>query len=123
MRAALLAFTNDYPLLIVAQLLNGVSGAIIGVLTVIVIADLTANTGRFNLAQGAVGAMIGIAASVSTLATSVLFQGFGPARGFIVIAVIAGAAVALIWIFVSETKIADEPDRKLPGERNDLIRP
>jgi MFS family permease len=109
-RAALLAFTNSYAFLVAAQLLDGVTGAIIGVLTIIVIADLTKNTGRFNLAQGAVGAAIGIAASVSTLATGFLFQGIGPAGGFIAIALVAGAATALIWMFISETKPADDTD-------------
>jgi MFS family permease len=109
-RAALLAFGSGYILLVVAQLLSGITGAIIGVLTVLVITDLTAGTGRFNLAQGAVGAMIGIAASVSTLATGILFQGIGPAGGFIAIAAVAGAATALIWIFVSETKPSEYSD-------------
>ena len=103
-RAALLAFTANYGFLLVAQLLDGVSGAIIGVLTVIVITDLTADTGQFNLAQGAVGAMIGVAASISTLVTSFLFQGVGSVEGFIVIAAVAGAATGLIRIFISETK-------------------
>jgi MFS family permease len=109
-RAALLAFTSGYPFLLVAQLLDGVSGAVIGVLTVIVIADLTAGTGRFNLARGAVGAAIGIAASLSTVATGYFFQGFGNVSGFILIAAIAGAAAVLIWLFVSETRPADYGD-------------
>jgi MFS family permease len=107
-RAALLAFTSSYGFLVVAQLLSGITGAIIGVLTVIVIADLTAGTGRFNLAQGAVGAMMGIAASLSTLVTGFLFQGVGPVGGFIAIAAVAGAATALIWIFIAETRPADD---------------
>ncbi len=106
-RAALLAFTSNYAFLVIAQFLNGISGAVIGVLTVLVITDLTAGTGRFNLAQGAVGAMIGIAASVSTLATGYLFEGIGRTGGFIAIAAIAGAATALIWMFIAETKPAE----------------
>jgi MFS family permease len=109
-RAALLAFTSSYGFLIIAQLLSGVTGAIIGVLTIIVITDLTAGTGRFNLAQGAVGAMIGIAASLSTLMTGYLFEGVGALEGFIVIAAVAGAATVLIWIFVAETKPAEYSD-------------
>jgi MFS family permease len=109
-RAAFLAFTNAYAFLIVAQLLDGIVGATIGVLTTLVITDLTARTGRFNLAQGAVGAVTGIAASVSTLATGFLFQDVGPTGGFIAIAAIAGAATTLIWIFVSETKPTDYSD-------------
>jgi MFS family permease len=105
-RAALLAFATSYPFLIIAQVLNGITGAIIGVLTVLVIADLTIGTGRFNLAQGAVGAMSGIAAALSTLATGYLVQSFGLASGYLGIAVVATAATALIWTFVSETKPA-----------------
>jgi MFS family permease len=109
-RAALLAFTAAYPFLLVAQVLNGITGAIIGVLTVIVITDLTADTGRFNLAQGAVGAASGIAASLSTLATGYLFQGFGPLSGFLVITAVGTAATVLIWVFASETKPAEYGD-------------
>lgn len=107
LRAALLAFSNDYTLLVIGQLLSGVTGAVIGVLTVLVVTDLTAGTGRFNLAQGTVGAMSGIAASISTLATGFLFQGIGTTVGFLVIASVAVAATVLIAMFVSETKPAD----------------
>jgi sugar phosphate permease len=77
---------------------------------VLVITDLTANTGRFNFARGFVGAMSGLAASISTLATGYLFQGFGTASGFTVICVIAGAATALLWLFVAESKPAKYED-------------
>ena len=103
-RAAVLAFSSSYLFLIVAQILDGVSGAIITVLTVLVITDLTANTGRFNFARGFVGAMIGLAASISTLATGYLFQGFGTLTGFLVISGIAAAATVLLWLFVAESK-------------------
>jgi hypothetical protein len=88
------------------QYLDGINGAIISVLTVLVIADLTAGTGRFNLAQGAVGAMSAIAVSVSTLASGFLFQAMGPLSGFLVITAVAAAATAVLWIFVPETKPA-----------------
>jgi sugar phosphate permease len=83
-----------------------VSGAIIGVLTVLVITDLTTGTGRFNLARGVVGALSGLAAALSTLATGFFFQGFGAWAGFMMIAAIAGAATILLWVFLSETKPA-----------------
>jgi MFS family permease len=110
-RAALLAFTSGVPFLVAEQVLNGITGAIIGVLSIMVIADLTANTGRFNLAQGVVGAMSGIAASLSTLATGYLVQDFNLAAGFMAITAVAGAATGLIWVFVSETKPADYKER------------
>ena len=105
--AALLAFSNDYVFLVVGQLLSGITGAVIVVMTVLVVTDLTAGTGRFNLAQGTVGAMSGIAASISTLATGFLFQGIGTTSGFLVITGVAAAATVLIAVFVSETKPAD----------------
>jgi MFS family permease len=109
-RAGGLALTSWYPFLVAAQILDGVSGAIITVLTVLVVTDLTAGTGRFNLARGFVGAMLGVAASISTLATGYLFQSFGPLAAFLTISAVAGAAALLIWIFVSETKPADYED-------------
>ena len=109
-RAAVLAFNSNYVFLVVAQILDGVSGAIITVLTVLVITDLTVGTGRFNLARGFVGAMGGLAASISTLATGYLFQGFGAVTGFLVISAIAGAATALLWLFVAESKPAKYED-------------
>jgi predicted MFS family arabinose efflux permease len=107
LRAALLAFSNDYAFLVIGQLLSGLTGAVIGVMTVLVVTDLTAGTGRFNLAQGTVGAMSGIAASISTLATGFLFQGIGMTGGFLAITAVAATATALIAVFVSETKPSD----------------
>ncbi len=105
-RAALLASTTEFPFLLLAQLLSGITGAIIGVLTVLVITDLTAGSGRFNLAQGVIGAASGVAASVSTLVTGYFFEKFGSWSGFLAIAAIATMATALIWAFLSETKPA-----------------
>jgi MFS family permease len=103
-RAILLALNGSYAWLVVAQILNGVSGAVIGVLTVLVVTDLTTGTGRFNLARGAVGAVSGIAASTSTMITGYLFQGMGLRVSFLAIAAIACIATAALWLFLSETK-------------------
>ena len=103
-RAGILAITAYYPFLVAGQILDGVSGATVGVLTVIVIADLTAGTGRFNLAVGAVGALNGITATISTSTTGFLFQHFGAHVGFLPLAAVGVAATALVWVFLSETK-------------------
>jgi MFS family permease len=103
-RAILLALTAAMPVLFVVQFLNGISGAVIGVLTVIVVADLTAGTGRFNLAQGAVGALSGLAAAVSTLATGYIAERLGATAGYVAIAVCAVGAVSLLWVFLTETR-------------------
>jgi predicted MFS family arabinose efflux permease len=104
LRAVILAFSSNYTFLAIVQVLDGVSGAIISVLTVLVITDLTTGTGRFNLARGAVGALSGVAAAVSTLATGFFFEHVGSWAGFLLIAAVAAAATALLWTFLSETK-------------------
>jgi MFS family permease len=88
----------------VAQILDGITGAIIGVLTIVVITDLTTGTGRFNLAHGLLGAASGAAASLSTLASGYFFQVFGRTIGFLAIAAIAAGATGLLWAFLSESK-------------------
>ena len=104
LRALLLVVSTVYPVLVVAQVLSGLTGAVIGVMTVIVVADLTAGSGRFNLALGVVGALTGIAATISTSATGYMFEALGPRLGFLPLAVVAAAATLLVWRFLVETK-------------------
>jgi MFS family permease len=106
-RALLLAWSTQYPALVVVQLLGGISAAIINVLTIVVITDLTARTGRFNLARGVIGTMTAIATSVSTALTGYIAQAFGQWAAFTSIAALAGAATLLIWVFLTETKPAE----------------
>ncbi len=51
-RALVFAWTTDPWILIAVQLLDGVSGTVLGLLTPLTVADVTAGSGRFNLAQG-----------------------------------------------------------------------
>jgi MFS family permease len=103
-RALILAFSSSYPLLLLGQTLSGITGAIIGVLTTVVVTDLTAGTGRFNLAMGMLGALSGVAAALSTGVTGYIFQAIGPRLGYLPLAVVAAAATVLLWRFLSETK-------------------
>jgi len=76
-RALLFMLITDPPLLLLIQLLDGISGAVIGVLTALVVADLTTGTGRFNLSQGLVGTASGIGASLSTALFGLIAASFG----------------------------------------------
>ena len=102
-RALVFAWTTNPTILIVAQLLDGVSGAVLGVLTALTVADLTAGTGRFNLAQGFLGTISGIGASLSTTLIGLVAGSFGPAAGFLCIAALALAALFLLWWLMPET--------------------
>jgi MFS family permease len=103
-RALLFAAVLDPPLAIVFQLLDGISGAVLGVLTALVIADVTGGTGRFNLAQGMVGTASGIGASLSTTLFGLLAAGFGRAAAFVSIASVGLLAVLILWFLMPETK-------------------
>ena len=102
-RALVFASTSNPIILIAAQLLDGVSGTMLGVLTALIVADLTAGTGRFNLAQGFVGTMSGVGASLSTTLSGVVAGYLGRAAGFLGIAGIALAAAFLAWLLMPET--------------------
>ena len=91
-RALLFALIDDPSLLLAFQSLDGISGAVVGVLTALVIADLTNGTDRFNLAQGLVGTASGIGASLSTVVFGVIAASFGRTIVFLSIAAVALAA-------------------------------
>jgi predicted RNA methylase len=71
---------------------------------VLVITDLTTGTGRFNLAQGVLGAATGIAAAISTGAAGLIVASFGDFAGFMSMTIIVLAGTVLLWLFVPETK-------------------
>jgi MFS family permease len=102
-RALVFAWTTNPAILVAAQILDGVSGTMLGVLTALIVADLTMGTGRFNLAQGFVGTISGIGASLSTTLSGLVAGSLGRAPGFLGIAAIALAAVLLLWLRMPET--------------------
>jgi MFS family permease len=104
LRGLLFALTSNSLLLVPIQLLDGVSGSTLGVLTALIIADLTKGTGRFNLAQGFVGTLSGVGAALSTTFFSLVVQHFGGAIGFVSIATVALSAVLIVWFRMPETK-------------------
>jgi len=112
-RALLFAVTVDPPLLICIQLLDGVSGSVLGVLTALIVADLTNGTGRFNLAQGFVGMFAGIGASLSTTFFGLIAGNFGSAIGFMSIAAAALTSVFLAWLLMPETRPSNEESEPL----------
>lgn len=108
-RALLFALFTQPQAILAFQLLDGVSGAVVGVLTALVIADLTNGTGRFNLAQGLVGTATGIGATLSTSLFGVVAMNFGRTIVFLSIAVSAFLAVMIVLFLMPETRPATKP--------------
>jgi predicted MFS family arabinose efflux permease len=107
-RALIFAWTTDPIVLIVTQILDGVSATMLGVLTALIVADLTAGTGRFNLAQGFIGTISGTGASLSTTLSGLLSGSLGRAAGFLGIAAVALAAAILLWLLMPETSASNK---------------
>jgi MFS family permease len=107
-RGVLFAVVHDPNVLVIAQLLDGVSGAVFGVLVPLVVADVTRGTGHFNLALGIVGTAIGVGATLSTTLAGWVSDHLGSNTAFLVLAAIAAAGLACIWALMPETRPADE---------------
>ncbi len=115
-RGVLFAVVHDPNVLVVAQLLDGVSGAVFGVLVPLVVADVTRGTGHFNLALGIVGTAIGVGATLSTTLAGYISDHFGSRTAFLVLAAIAAAGLVCIWALMPETRPKDErPPPADPG--------
>jgi hypothetical protein len=105
-RGILFASVTNPELLVVVQLLDGVTAAVFAVMVPLVVADLTRGTGRFNLGQGIVGTFVGIGASLSTTLAGYISDYFGSSSAFAGLAAIALVGLALVWLLMPETRPA-----------------
>lgn len=111
-RGVLYTLSNNAYFLVGVQVLDGLAGGIFGVISVIMIADLTRGTGRFNFVQGAIATALGIGASLSTVGAGYLVQHFGYRVGFLSLAAVAAVALAFFWFFVEESNPAERKKAK-----------
>ncbi len=103
LRGLLYVLTDSHVLLIVIQVLDGVAAGIFGVVALLMIADLTQGTGRFNFAQGLMATAIGLGAAASQYLTGVIVESAGYNVGFLFLATVAVAALAMFYLTVPET--------------------
>lgn len=106
-RGLLFATVTDPYLLVVVQLLDGVTAAVFSVLVPLTIADLTRGTGRFNLAQGIVGTMMGIGASLSPTLGGYMSDSLGSDVAFMGLAAIAALGFTAVGTLMPETRPRD----------------
>ncbi len=105
-RGVLYTFSHNPFFLVSVQILDGVAGGIFGVISVLMIADLTKGSGRFNVSQGLLATCTGIGASLSNLLAGFVAKNAGYNVAFLMLAAIAVGALAVFWFFVPETKNA-----------------
>ena len=114
LRGLLFASTTDPTLLVAVQALDGISAAVLGVLVPLTIADVAGRSGRFNLAQGAIGCAVGIGASISTTAVGLLADTLGSHTAFLAMAGVAALAVVLTALAMPETRPAAADGADVP---------
>jgi len=102
-RGVLYTLTANTVALVAIQILDGVAAGIFGVVSVLVIADLTRGSGRFNLTLGAIGTAVGIGASFSQVIAGSIVHHFGSNAGFLFLAAVASAAFGILCFFMPET--------------------
>lgn len=103
-RGLLYTVTSSTALLVAIQILDGVGAGIFGVVSVLVIADLTRGTGRFNLTLGAITTAVGIGAALSQVIAGSIVHHVGFRAGFFFLAGVASAALAILYFFMPETR-------------------
>jgi predicted MFS family arabinose efflux permease len=110
-RAILYTLTHNTGSLIAVQILDGVANAIFGVVSILVVADRTRGTGRFNLVQGGLATAVGLGAALSTTFGGKLIQHFSYRVSFLSLGAVAALAFLLLWAAVPETL----PEPNKPG--------
>jgi MFS family permease len=103
-RAILYTLTDNTMALVAIQLLDGVGAGIFGVVSVLVIADLTRGSGRFNLTLGAISTAVGIGAALSQTIAGTIVHHFNFDAGFLFLGAVAASAFSILYFFMPETR-------------------
>ena len=114
-RGVLYTLNHNSYYLIGVQCMDGLGAGIFGVVSVLIIADLTKGTGRFNLAQGAIASAVGVGAFLSNSVSGLIAKHVGQNAAFLTLAGIAAAGLVYFWVLMPETR--DGTEGKERGEK------
>ena len=109
-RGLLFATVTNPELLVLVQILDGVTAAVFSVMVPLVVVDLTRDTGHFNLGQGIIGTFVGIGASLSATLAGYMTDHHGSATAFAGLAAIALFGFTVVWLLMPETRPAEVTD-------------
>jgi MFS family permease len=107
-RGLMFATVRDPYLLVLVQVFDGITAAVLSVMIPLIVADVAFGSGHFNLAQGVVGTATGIGASLSTVLAGYVSDKFGSDVAFVGLATIAALGLAMIWLAMPETRPAQK---------------
>ncbi len=103
-RAVLFATVSDPYLVVVVQVLDGITAAVFAVMMPLIIADITVGTGHFSLAQGIVGTATGIGAAISTVLAGYIADHLGSSVAFFALGTVAFVGLTVVYALMPETR-------------------
>jgi MFS family permease len=109
-RGALYTVSDDRAWLVGVQLLDGVGAGIFGAIFPVIVADIMRNTGRFNVAQGAIITAQGVGAALSTTLAGLVVVRAGYNAAFVTLGAIAAIGALVCLVALPETR--DESSRE-----------
>jgi len=104
LRGLLFATMPNAGPLIAMEVLDGVSGAVFGLMIPLIAADLTRRTGFLNLAISSLNLAIGLGAMLSTTVAGWVTDMFGAPAAFLGLALVGFAALAVLGFMMKETR-------------------
>ena len=103
-RALLFASDGSPEVMVLYQMLDGITAAALGVMIPLVVADITHGGGRFNLSIGIVGLASGIGGALSTAVAGALSDRIGDIGTFLALGGAGLCACALLAAAMPETR-------------------
>ena len=110
-RGALLAITSHPVLIVLIQGLDGIAAACFGILTTLIISDITTRTGHFTLTLGVLGLAVGVGGTFSSSATGWVADHYGTYAAFTSLATVGLGALLLAYVAMPETRPEGPSDR------------
>ena len=102
-RGTLYTLSDDAAWLVGVQLLDGIGAGIFGAIFPVIVADLMRNTGRFNVAQGAIITAQSVGAALSTTLAGLVVVRAGYGAAFVTLGAVAAIGAVVCFIALPET--------------------
>lgn len=98
LRGLSFAYFDSVPLLVAAQVLDGISGGILDVLIPLMLVEIVGGTGRYSMSRGLVGTVQGVGGSLSNVAAGAMVVWAGYAAAFAGLVLVAVTAALLVVV-------------------------
>ena len=108
-RGALYTFSDQPAWLVGVQLLDGIGAGIFGAIFPVIVADLMRDTGRFNVAQGAVITAQSIGAALSTSLAGMVVVKASYSAAFLTLGGLAALGLLICAVALPETRGSADP--------------